>query len=431
MTDETTLIKQLERALGRDRILVDDTAAPYGMRGLAPLAVALPEDRDQAADVIRLVSEAPVRVVFSGGGTTARRPRPDASPAVVLSTERLRRIVHHEPRDLTITVESGVVLAELNAMLAEHNQRLTVDVPRADRATVGGVCATNDSGPLRLAHGTPRDQVLAMQVVGHGGTPARSGAPVVKSVAGYDMHRLHVGACGSLGLISEITFRLVPLPDCFGIAIARCADGEQAENAMRQILAARLRPSMMTLVTPFGHTDMVDGEAANHIAPDDWSLIVGFEDCDEAVAWQCRRIGEILPFRVDVLDPSTSRTVYQAVREWPGNGVAAGFKATMKSSEVVAFHAWAGERGFRLVSHAGSGIVHGQSDDPASIDAADDLVAAAASGGGHLTWTALPDDNDVPIYQPPRPDIAIMKRIKQAFDPNDSFAPGPWTEARP
>ncbi len=431
MTDDTTLLQQLERTLGRDRVLVGETAAPYGLRDLAPTAVAIPEDLDQAAQVIRLATESPSRLVFLGGGTTARRPRPDASPAVVLSTERLRRIVHHEPRDLTITVECGVVLAELNAMLAQHNQRLTVDVPRPDRATVGGICATNDSGPLRLAHGTPRDQVLAMQAIGDGGTPARSGARVVKSVAGYDMHRLHVGAGGSLGLISEITFRLVPLPERFGIAVARCEDGEQAENAVRQILAARLRPAMMTLVTPFGDATALGQEATDLIPADGWSLVVGFEDVDEAVEWQCHRMGEMLSVRVDVFDDATSQSLYESVRQWPGNAVEAAFKATMKSSEVVAFHAWAGERGFALVSHAGNGIVYGRSDDPNGIDASDDLVAAAADGGGHLTWTALPDGRNIPIHQPARADIAVMRRIKQAFDPNDTFAPGPWTEARP
>ncbi len=439
MSDYDGIVDNLVRALGPSRVLTAESAQPYAAGRTDPVAVVIPENREEAAEIIKIAAAGKAGIVPCGGATKLSRPPAPNRAVISLSTERLRRIVQHEPRDLTVTIEPGIVLDDLNARLRDHRQRLSLDPPQADRATVGGICATNESGPLRPRYGTPRDLVLGMETIGCDGVATRSGARVVKSVAGFDMHRLHIGAIGSLGLISEMTFRLHPVPEAFRLAVVTCEDGDQAEECIASIVSGRTWAAVLELLTPFGNEGMDGalGEIAG-IAPDAWTIVVGYEDCREAVDWQLDFVKSNLPAEVKILDDQATAAVYEAIREWPG--VRKGrnndrqvepllFKATMKSSEVVAFHAWAGQRGFRLLSHAANGVVYGRSDDVDAVEATEDLAAAAADGGGQLTWLALPDDANVPVWAPTRGDLFLMKRIKQTFDPEGMFSPGRFVDA--
>jgi glycolate oxidase FAD binding subunit len=428
MIDDEAIIKRLEQAVGPKRVLAGESARAYGTTGFAPFVAVVPEDRQQAAEAIRIAADSHVGLLARGGGTKLGWEPVPTGMVVAVSTERLNKVVQHEPRDLTVTVEAGLVLGELNAMLGEHRQRLSIDPPQMDYATLGGIAAANDSGPLRCGYGAMRDLVVGMEVTGVDGVATRSGGQIVKNVAGYDMHRLHIGAFGSLGLITEMSFRLHPLPEMFRLAVVHCGDGERAEECIASILAGRTRPVLVELITLGGETgsiEQLDGRAASS---DAWTLVVGYEDCREAVAWQCEHLAESVSVPVDVRDEAGSQALYASLREWPARAAPVAFKATMKSSQVVAFHAWARERGFRLVSHAASGVVYGRSDDPDAVEAGEDMAAVAADGGGHLTWTTLPDGADVSIWKPPRGDLSIMKRIKETFDPQGVFAPGRFVD---
>jgi len=423
MIEDDAVIQRLEDAIGRDHLRTGEATRPYGTNGFAPFVVAIPEDRTQAAEVIRAAADSRVGVLPRGGGTKLGWEPAPSGMVIVLSTERMNRIVHHEPRDLTLTTEPGVVLDRLNGLLRSHNQRLSVDPPHAARATIGGVCATNDSGPLRCRYGTLRDLVVGMEVVEASGALVRSGGRVVKNAAGYGLHRLHVGAFGSLGLITEMTFRLHPLPEAFRLAVVRCRDGEHAERCLAGILSGRTQPAMIELVRPLG-----DDRLAETLRADDWILVPGYEDCREAVDWQCEHLVKTLDAPVHVLDERASETLHDEISEWPGKPAAVAFKATMKSSHVAAFLAWAGERGFALLSHAANGIVYGRSSDLRSVEAAEDLAAAAEDGGGQILWRSLPADAKVDRWAPSRSDLPVMRRIKHAFDPIGIFSPGRWVD---
>jgi len=131
---------------------------------------------------------------------------------LVLSTQGLNRVLEHAAGDMTCTVEAGCTITALRQVLARHGQRLALDPLWPDCATVGGVLATNDSGPLRQAFGSARDLLIGVTIALPDGTLARSGGKVVKNVAGYDLPKLMVGALGTLGVITQATFRLHPLP---------------------------------------------------------------------------------------------------------------------------------------------------------------------------------------------------------------------------
>ena len=149
--------------------------------------------------------------MIRGAGTKSDWGRPAARVDAVLDMRRLNRVLAHEHGDLTATSRPARRCRRQRA-LAIHGQRLPLDPPFADRATIGGLLATNDSGPLRHRYGTPRDLVIGVQLATTDGVLAKAGGQVVKNVAGYDLSKLVTGSFGSLAAIVSATFKLAPLP---------------------------------------------------------------------------------------------------------------------------------------------------------------------------------------------------------------------------
>ena len=138
--------------------------------------------------------------------------RPPERLDAVVEVSHLDAIVEHNPADLTVTAQAGIIVAGLQRVLGEEGQFLAIDPPLPDRATIGGTLASGADGPLRWHYGHPRDSVIGMRVVQADGTVTKSGGQVVKNVSGYDMSRLHIGGLGTLGVIAEVSFKLTPLP---------------------------------------------------------------------------------------------------------------------------------------------------------------------------------------------------------------------------
>src|SRR5207245_1417934 len=151
-------------------------------------------------------------VIPRGGGTKLDWGNPPRHADLVLSTARLGRVLEHAWGDMTATVQAGCTVAQFQRTLAEHGQRLALDPLWPDRATVGGILATNDSGALRTRYGSLRDLIIGITLALPDGTLAKSGGKVVKNVAGYDLPKLATGSLGTLGVITEAVFRLYPLP---------------------------------------------------------------------------------------------------------------------------------------------------------------------------------------------------------------------------
>jgi|SRR5579859_11378 len=177
-----------------------------------PRLVIEPANEAELAVALRLANDAGVAVVPRGGGTKLIWGNPPARADVVLSTVRLNKIIEHVWADLTVSVEAGCTVANLQAALAQHGQRLAVDSLWPQKATIGGILSANDSGALRLRFGALRDLILGVTIALPDGTVASSGGKVVKNVAGYDLPKLVTGALGTLGVITRAVFRLHPLP---------------------------------------------------------------------------------------------------------------------------------------------------------------------------------------------------------------------------
>jgi glycolate oxidase FAD binding subunit len=161
---------------------------------------------------LKIATGAGLQVIPRGGATKMDWGNPPRSGELMLSTRRLNRVVEHAWGDMTATVEAGCTLQQLQQTLAEHGQRLALDPLWPEQATIGGILATNDSGPLRIRFGSLRDLIIGITLALPDGTLAKSGGKVVKNVAGYDLPKLATGSLGTLGIITQAIFRLHPVP---------------------------------------------------------------------------------------------------------------------------------------------------------------------------------------------------------------------------
>lgn len=209
--------------------------------GVAPGVVVEPPTAEAVAAVLAWCSSERQAIVIRGGGTKLGWGRRALAVDVALSTRRLGQVLRYEPGDLTVTAEAGVTVARLNELLGQHRQYLPLD-RRADAATVGGVLATNEAGPLRHRHGAPRDQVIGVRLATPDGRLASAGGHVVKNVAGYDLGKLIAGSFGSLAAIVSATFKLAPMPQATATLIVDYTDPRGVSGAAAIVAASQLDP---------------------------------------------------------------------------------------------------------------------------------------------------------------------------------------------
>ncbi|MEX0749916.1 MAG: FAD-binding oxidoreductase, partial [Dehalococcoidia bacterium] len=195
-----------------DDLLRDRDLDAFVVDGIVPDLVVTPSSEHELATVLAEAHEHALAVIPFGAGTHRSLGNLPAGFDIALSTTRLDRIVAHEPADLTVTVEPGVRLDDLQTLLATSNQFLPLDPPCGNDATVGGLIASAAFGPLRHGFGTVRDWLIGVRVVHADGAISKAGGRVVKNVAGYEMTKLYTGSLGTLGVISEATFKLMPSP---------------------------------------------------------------------------------------------------------------------------------------------------------------------------------------------------------------------------
>jgi glycolate oxidase FAD binding subunit len=185
-----------------------------------------PATREELASALAAAGEAGTPVRFRGAGTKQAWPPAPPPDTLELSTAGLAEIVEHNAGDLTAVLEAGVPLAEAQAVFAKAGQRLALDPPDGG-ATIGGVVASGDTGPLRGRYGGPRDLVVGMRVALSDGTLAKSGGKVIKNVAGYDIAKLFAGSFGTLGAIVEVCVRLHPVAPDTATALGKAADPDE------------------------------------------------------------------------------------------------------------------------------------------------------------------------------------------------------------
>lgn len=210
----------------------------------------------ELAEALVTAANAKQRITLGGQFTKRLMAGPTAPADVTISTSGLTRILKYEPRDLTVSVEAGTPFAEVSRVLAANNQMIPLDPPWAETATVGGVIATNGSGPRRRLYGTARDMVIGLQFATLEGKLVQSGGMVVKNVAGLDMGKLMIGSFGTLAAIAVVNFKVAPKPEVEQTSLLQFETAAQAIAARDRILQSVLQPAAVDLLNPLAAAPM-------------------------------------------------------------------------------------------------------------------------------------------------------------------------------
>ena len=432
------LLQKLRTTVGAANVLTGVELSPYVVEGRTPEAAVFPGSIEEVAAVMVLASEVGSPVAPWGGGTAASVGMPAGRAGLVVVLSRLGRLLDHEPGDLTATVEAGMTVETFQAALGRRGQWLSLDPPDADRATVGGVLATNACGPRRHLYGTARDLLIGVTVVTADGSVVKGGGKVVKNVAGYDLPKLFIGSYGTLGVIVEATVKLRPLPEQEELVRVRFDRLKDAGAAVRAVAASDLIPNAVELLD--GAAAVGAGLAAG--SPPGGVLVVGFDGVREQVDWQraelARLTGPLGGRDVRPLDAAAWSRLTPAARTAFPTPAATMALAVLPSQVAETMEQGAGiARGRGLSSawaaHAGVGVVRGAlASDPAPKDPA--ALAAvlaewrelARAGGGHanLEWAPLAVKSQIAVWDDPGAAGRIMERIKAQLDPRNILNPG-------
>jgi glycolate oxidase FAD binding subunit len=214
------------------------------------MSVLEPDSVGELMEQLRASGERQQALSVCGHDTKRSMAGPISGDARVLTTRRLCRVLQYEPRDLTISVEAGHPFQALQELLAQNGQMIALDPPFSSSATIGGVVATNGSGPMRRGYGTARDLVIGMKFVTVEGKLVETGGMVVKNVAGLDMGKVLIGSFGTLAVISSINFRLHSIPEATATFLYSCSNLDQALDRRTAILGGVLQPVAIDLLSP-------------------------------------------------------------------------------------------------------------------------------------------------------------------------------------
>ncbi len=433
MGNSRTLHDELKHIVGETGILPEAQIAAYTFDGYVPKVVVLPASVQEMQDVLRFAAEQNLLVMPAGAGTKLSIGNLPQKVDVVLATTRLNSVLEYEPADLTVTVEAGIRLAALQAELAQHQQYLPLDPPSADRCTLGGIVATNASGSLRIRYGTARNQVLGLRVVHANGTVVKSGGKVVKNVAGYDLNKLYIGAFGTLGIITEVTLKLSPIPAREAILVTAFENTQDAVRTGLSIVGSQLLPMFVNL---FVNADIGIGAAADARKP---TLVVGFGGDPETVAWQLTQCQGIMEqnsaLGVTITEGESRAHLQETIREFPAQDTdtaAVIAKLNLRRTDIAEFAAQIVETSWAVMALLGSGVLYlaipvtADTDFQGLADTLTQLRQSAMEAQGNLIIEVAPPElkRHIDVWGDIGDPLGLMKQVKDRFDADGLLNPG-------
>lgn len=450
---------RLSELVAPEHVLVEpEQLTSYEVDGLRPAAAVRPGSAEEVAAVVKVAAAENLAVVPAGGRTKLGIGMPPCRYDLALDLARLDRVVAYDPGDLTLSVEAGIPLSKLSEILAREKQTLPLAVPFTSQTTVGGTLASGVDSPLRQFYGTARDFVVGMEFVTGEGVLAKSGGRVVKNVTGYDLHKLMLGALGSLGVITRANFKTFPLTrtsrgflasfESAGRALemrARIAKSplplltlEVLSPEVAQIFAQRspkflgsplalpgtwLRASEWLLATAFGGTEALLkryerdlSQIAAEIGATS-SHILGEED--RPLVWG--RLRECFPL---LLDSSPATTILK-LSALPSQSL----QIVDRSQQIAASYelrSAAVIRGAGLIYFALLPALRNERTIGQLAHAASKIFRVASEAGVQATIPWCPRDLKlrVNVWGEPREDFFLMQRLKKTFDPRGILSPG-------
>jgi glycolate oxidase FAD binding subunit len=422
--------------------------AKFAVDGVVPGLCVRPGTQEEVSKVVAACSAAGAAMIPRGGGTAMGMGNRPSRADAVIRLDRLDRVVEYDPANLCITAEAGMRLGALQEKVAGDREILPFDPPDEDNVTMGGLVAANQCGPSRLQYGTARDWVLGMRVVLPDGERVHCGGRTIKNVSGYDMNKLFIKSFGTLGIVTEVTLKLLPAPVMRAGVVGLFPTLSQAAAAVTKTLESFLLPEALDLIDPAAmnllapHLDAGDPGGAHGVA-------VALAGSRSTVERQVRDFETLfaggggrvvsLPENRTVQAWRSIRNVFALLPPAPASRVVCKIAVPIeKGSELLAA---AGAAGLSLglqsavFAHAGSGVVWAAYSlgTPASEDvlnglqkALETLRQSAAAVRGSLVLSEAPPalKARMDAWGATPPGLSVMKRIKAQYDPRALCSPG-------
>lgn len=380
--------------------------------GFAVSRIERPETIDGLSDLLAETSDRGLIAAPVGGGTLLTLGNLPEPPSLAVSTTAIDRVLAYEPADLTLSVEAGATLAEINRTLGERGQWLPIEAPFPERSTIGGLIATAFSGPRRLGSETIRDLIVGVSVVHANGTQTKAGGTVVKNVTGFDMMRLYHGSLGTLGIITSANFKVLPRPRVERTLFATFSNLEPALAAAWAILQSRARPVALEVISRNGAAD--------------WVLAARFEGRAGTVSVMESEARSCLGGApADAIDDVESASWWQReLNRWhtPSSSIRVRLTSRPRSVEALAKNVLSHFEVFppRAVAIGpGLGRVDLELDLEITGDARDELFRVLYQGADNVTVLSAPPEfkRGIDVWGKAPETIDVMHALKEQFDP--------------
>jgi glycolate oxidase FAD binding subunit len=384
--------------------------------GHSPSCIVYPGTQEQLAAVIATAYTNNWRVLSCGSGSKLSWGGLAKDIDVVVSTERINQLIEHAVGDLTVTVEAGMKFSHLQALLAGSRQFLALDPTAPESATIGGIVATGDTGSLRQRYGSVRDQLLGITFVRADGQIAKAGGRVVKNVAGYDLMKLFTGSYCTLGVISQVTFRLYPLQEA-SATVVLTGKAEAVSQAANTLRGSALTPIQADLLSTKLVSSLGLGEGLG--------LIARFQSISESVKEQSNRVlsvGEKFGLNGAIYVDADEASLWQRLQE----RIHSPAKESVITCKIGVLPTAAVEILSQVelgLIHIGSGLGLLQLEDKSQVLQMRDRTQAY---NGFLTILDAPVavKEQVDVWGYTGNGLSLMRGIKEQFDSKNILSPG-------
>ncbi|MGQ9666904.1 MAG: FAD-binding oxidoreductase [Anaerolineae bacterium] len=426
------MLTKLQGVLSPHQVITSDLCSACEVDGKEPAIIARPQNAGEVAELLALCSREGWGVIPWGSGTQMGIGNIPRRYDVALDLGALDEIVDYDAANLTLTAGAGCTLRTLQELVEGKRQLLPLDPPAAERATLGGVVATNAFGPSRLRYGAARDLVLGLQVALADGEVIDVGGKTVKNVAGYDLTKAFVGSYGTLGVITRVTCRLFPMPLERRWVLAGFDRAGDAFSFVQQVLDSVLLPTSL---------DLVRGRVVPNRSDVSLWAVIGLEGTYEVIQRQYRDLsamaGQAHAHHVEQLadEEPEGQQIRRLVQDMPAVSpeplivrmyVPIASVGNLWSSVQ---HLEAEEQAaLNLLARPGLGVMYlmAHSRNSHLFPIASTLQALAGEMGGHAIVERIPPEHKVhlDVWGTPRPDWPLMQALKARFDPAGILSPG-------